>query len=58
MAPARFNREGPTFIPPTPPDYVKQVVLMGATVAMGFAIYAAVRPRDKRCPGDDANDTL
>jgi glyoxylase-like metal-dependent hydrolase (beta-lactamase superfamily II) len=45
---ARFNREGPTFIPPPPADLVKQIVITGTMLALGAAIYSQLRPRNNR----------
>jgi len=42
-APARFNREGPTFIPPKPVDYVKSVLIAGGAVALGASLYYVMR---------------
>jgi glyoxylase-like metal-dependent hydrolase (beta-lactamase superfamily II) len=48
--PARFSRRGPVFVPPKPADYVKQVVLVGAGLALGAVVFALVRKR--RSAGD------
>ena len=47
-APARFNREGPTFIPPKPVDYVKHIVLAGAALSLGATLYFLSRKRPAR----------
>jgi glyoxylase-like metal-dependent hydrolase (beta-lactamase superfamily II) len=41
--PARFNRQGPVFIPPKPVDYVKGIVLAGGALALGASLYLMSR---------------
>jgi hypothetical protein len=50
--PVRFSREGPTFIPPKPVDYVKTIVLAGGALALGASLYLALGRSSKRveCP--------
>jgi glyoxylase-like metal-dependent hydrolase (beta-lactamase superfamily II) len=41
--PAKFDRHGPTFIPPRPADPTKQIALTTLAVLAGFGLYMAIR---------------
>src|SRR4029079_2212175 len=51
--PARFNREGPTFIPPKPVDYVKGIVLAGGALALGASLYLMLSRPSSQCRDAD-----
>ena len=51
--PARFNREGPTFIPPKPIDYVKGIVLAGGALALGASLYLMLSRPSSQCRDAD-----
>lgn len=51
--PARFNRNGPVYVPPAPADYVKRTVIVAGSVLAAFGLYMLLRPR--RGCGDETD---